>query len=87
MTGTPYIRYTMNTILGNTQVTISDSLFNNENIKYVSIFHKTDSAFTHKPETEGEITFVTNDVEGVKKFKGDNIMQVISQMTEFLETL
>lgn len=72
---------------GNTQVTISDSLFNNDNVKYISIFHSTNAPFSHQPETEGEITFKTNDVEGVKKFKGTNIMDVIFQMTKFLESL
>lgn len=72
---------------GKTQVTISDALFNSENVKYVNIFHKTSAAFTHSPETEGEITFATKDVEGKKKFKGTNIMDVISQMAKFLESL
>ena len=74
-------------IFGNNKVSISDSLFNNKNVKYVSIFHKTDAAFTHKPETEGEITFVLNDMQGAKKFNGENIMEVLAQMTEFLKSL
>ena len=51
------------------------------------IFHKTDAAFTHKPETEGEITFVLNDMQGAKKFNGENIMEVLAQMAEFLKSL
>ena len=74
-------------IFGNNKVSISDSLFNNKNVKYVSIFHKTDAAFTHKPETEGEITFVLNDMQGAKKFNGENIMEVLAQMTEFIKSL
>ena len=74
-------------IIGNNKVSISDSLFNNKNVKYVSIFHKTDAAFTHKPETEGEITFMLNDTQGEKKFKGENIMEVLTQMAKFLESL
>lgn len=56
-------------LLGNTKVSISDSLFNSENVKYITIFHDTNAAFTHMPETKGEITFIYNDVEGTKKFK------------------
>lgn len=74
-------------IFGNNKVTISDYLFNNRNVKYVSIFHKTDAAFTHRPETEGEITFILNDTQGEKKFKGKNIMEVLTQMIKFLESL
>ena len=74
-------------IFGNNKVTISDYLFNNRNVKYVSIFHKTDAAFTHRPETEGEITFILNDTQGEKKFKGENIMEVLTQMAKFLESL
>lgn len=74
-------------LLENTKVSISDSLFNSNNIEYIQIFHTTDDAFTHRPKTEGEITFITNDVEGKKKFKGSNIMEVITQMAKFLETL
>lgn len=74
-------------LLGNTKVSISDSLFNSKNVKYVNIFHNTNAAFTHRPETTGEITFVSNDVEGKKKFKGLSIMEVIGQMAEFIETL
>ena len=74
-------------LFGDTNVSISDTLFNNKNVKYVSIFHKTDAAFTHKPETEGEITFVLNDMQGEKKFNGENIMEVLTQMAEFLESL
>lgn len=74
-------------LLGNTKVSISDSLFNSENIKYINIFHITNDAFSHRPETIGEITFVSNDVEGRKKFKGSSIMEVIGQMAEFIETL
>lgn len=74
-------------LLGNTKVSISDSLFNSENVKYINIFHITNDAFSHQPETAGEITFVSNDVEGRKKFKGSSIMEVIGQMAEFIETL
>ena len=74
-------------IFGNNKLAISDKLFNNKNVKYVSIFHKTDAAFSHRPETEGEITFVLNDMQGEKKFNGKNIMEVLSQMAEFLESL
>lgn len=74
-------------IFGNNKVAISDKLFNNKNVKYVSIFHKTDAAFSHRSETEGEITFVLNDMQGEKKFNGENIMEVLTQMAEFLESL
>ena len=74
-------------IFGNNKLAISDKLFNNKNVKYVSIFHKTDAAFSHRPETEGEITFVLNDMQGEKKFNGENIMEVLAQMAEFLESL
>ena len=74
-------------LLGNTKVSISDSLFNNKNIEYIQIFHDNNAAFTHKPETKGTITFVSNDVEGAKRFRGSNIMEVISQMAEFIDTL
>lgn len=74
-------------LLGNTKVSISDSLFNSKNIKYIYIHHINDAAFTHEPETTGKITFIINDVEGAKKFNGSNIMEVISQMAEFIDTL
>lgn len=74
-------------LLGNTNLSISDSLFNSDNIKYVNIFHITDDAISHTPRTEGEITFISNDVEGRKKFRGSSIMEVIVQMAEFIETL
>ena len=74
-------------ILGNTKVSISDSLFNKNNVKYVSIFHNTCSYFTDKPETEGKIRFVSNDIRGEKTFKGENIMEVLTQMAKFLESL
>lgn len=74
-------------LLGNTKVSISDSLFNSKNIKYIYIYHANDTILTHKPETEGTITFIYNDVEGKKKFKGSNIMEVIAQMAEFIDTL
>ena len=74
-------------ILGNTKVSISDSLFNKNNVKYVSIFHNTCSYFTDKPETEGKIRFVLNDIGGEKTFKGENIMEVLTQMAKFLESL
>lgn len=74
-------------LLGNTNLSISDSLFNSDNIKYVNIFHITDDAISHTPRTEGEITFISNDVEGRKKFRGSSIMEVIAQMVEFIETI
>ena len=74
-------------LLGNTKVSISDSLFSSKNVKYIKILHDNDAVFTHQPKTEGWITFTFNDVEGTKKFKGSNIMEVISQMAEFIETL
>lgn len=74
-------------LLGNTKVSISDSLFNSKNVKYIQIFHDNNAAFTHEPVTKGTITFVSNDVEGAKKFRGSNIMEVIAQMTEFIDTL
>lgn len=74
-------------IIGNIKVTVSDYLFNSENVKRITLYHVTDGAFTHKPETRGEITFISDDVEGTKKFKGSNIMEVIAQMTKFLETI
>ena len=74
-------------LLGNTRVSISDSLFNSKNVEYITIFHDTNAAFTHMPETKGELIFISNDVEGKKKFKGSSIMEVISQMAEFIDTL
>ena len=74
-------------LLGNTKVSISDSLFNSKNVKYIQIFHDNNATFTNKPETDGAITFISNDVEGKKKFKGSSIMEVITQMAEFIETL
>ena len=74
-------------IFGNNKVAISDKLFNNKNVKYVSIFHMTDDGFGNKHETEGKITFVLNDIQGEKKFNGENIMEVLAQMAEFLESL
>ena len=74
-------------LLGNTKVSISDSLFSSKNVKYIQIFHDNDAAFTHRPETEGTITFISNDVEGRKKFKCSSVMEVISQMAEFIDTL
>ena len=74
-------------LLGNTKVSISDSLFKSKNVAYINIFHINDAAFSHEPETQGEITFISNDVEGKKKFKGSNIMEVITQMVKFIEIL
>ena len=74
-------------LLGNTKMSISDSLFNSENVKSIRIFHDTEALFTHQPETRGEIVFISNDTEGKKKFKGLSIMEVIGQMAEFIETL
>lgn len=74
-------------IFGDTLPNVSDELFNNANVKYVSLFHKTKDYFTKLPETTGEITFVTNNLEGKRKFEGKNIFDVISQMQEFLKTL
>ena len=45
-------------IFGNNKLAISDKLFNNKNVKFVSIFHKTDAAWSNRPETDGEITVV-----------------------------
>lgn len=73
--------------LANTKVSISDSLFNSKNVEYINIFHENNAAFTHQPETKGTITFISNDVEGTKRFKGSSIMEVISQMAEFIDTL
>ena len=74
-------------IIGDIKVTVSDYLFNSENVKRITLYHVTDGVFTHKPETRGEIIFISDDVEGTKKFKGSNIMEVIAQMTKFLETI
>ena len=74
-------------LLGNAKVSISDSLFSSKNVEYIQILHDNNAAFTHKPETKGTITFISNDVESKKKFKGSNIMEVISQMAEFIDTL
>lgn len=74
-------------IFGKTDISISDTLFNNKNIKYVSIFHKTCEVITKKPETTGTITFMVDDMEGEKKFIGKNVMEVITQMAKFIETL
>ena len=74
-------------LLGNTKVSISDSLFNSKNVEYIQVFYTKEEAFTRKPEARGEITFISNDVEGRKKFKGSSIMEVISQMAEFIDTL
>lgn len=73
--------------LGNTKISLSNSLFNSENVKHINIFHDTKALFTHQPETRGEIVFISNDTEGKKKFKGSNIMEVIIQMAEFIEIL
>lgn len=74
-------------IFGNTKVSISDSLFNKNNVKYVSILHNTCSYFTNKPKTEGHLKFVSNDTIGEKTFEGENIMEVLTQMAKFLESL
>lgn len=74
-------------LLGNTKISISDSLFKSKNVAYINIFHINNATFSHEPETKGEITFISNDVEGRKKFEGSSIMEVIAQMAEFIETL
>ena len=74
-------------LFGDTNVSISDTLFNNKNVKYVSIFHNTCDCISKRPETTGSITFIKDDMEGEKKFVGKNIMEVISKMVEFIGTL
>ena len=74
-------------LFGDTNVSISDTLFNNKNVKYVSIFHNTCDCISKRPETTGSITFIKDDMEGEKKFTGKNIMEVISKMVEFIGTL
>lgn len=74
-------------LFGDTNVSISDTLFNNKNVKYVSIFHNTCDCISKRPETTGSITFIKGDMEGQKKFVGKNIMEVISKMVEFIGTL
>ena len=58
-------------------------------VKYKSkiLFTMTDDGCTNRHETEGKITFVLNDIQGEKKFNGENIMEVLAQMAEFLESL
>ena len=69
-------------IFGNNKVAISDKLFNNKNVKYVSIFHMTDDGFGNKHETEGKITFVLNDIQGEKKFNGEGRVLIRPSGTE-----
>ena len=74
-------------LLGNTKVSISDSLFNSKNIEYIHVFYVKEEAFTRKPEARGEIVFISNEVEGRKQFKGSSIMEIIAHMAEFIDTL
>lgn len=66
---------------------ISDELFQNSNIEYINIFHKTCDFITKRPETEGEITFSHGNLEGKRTFKGNNITEVLQQMMEFCKTI
>lgn len=66
---------------------ISDELFQNKNIKYISIFHITEAAFTHAPSTEGTITFESDGLEGKRCIKGSSIYDVLKQMMEFCKTI
>lgn len=56
---------------------ISDELFKNSNIEYISIFHKTCDYFTEQPETEGIIKFSSGSVDGERSFNGNNITEVL----------
>ena len=66
---------------------ISDELFQNKNIKYISIFHITKSAFTNAPSTEGTITFMSDGLEGKRCITGSSIYDVLKQMIEFCKTI
>lgn len=66
---------------------ISDELFQNKNIKYISIFHITEDAFTKAPSTEGTITFMSDGLEGKRCIKGSSIYDVLQQMMEFCKTI
>lgn len=66
---------------------ISDELFQNKNIEYISIFHVTRDAFTKAPSTEGTITFMSDGLEGKRCIKGSSIYNVIKQMMEFCKTI
>lgn len=72
---------------GTSNINISDTLFNNSNIKYISLWYNSKAALTSLPESSGEITFRLFDTEGKKKFKGSNIIDILNQMKEFCETL
>ena len=49
-------------LFGDTNVSISDTLFNNKNVKYVSIFHNTCDCISKRPETTGSITFIKGEL-------------------------
>lgn len=66
---------------------ISDELFQNKNIKYISIFHVTRDAFTKAPSTEGTITFESDGLEGKRCIKGSSIYDVLKQMMEFCKMI
>lgn len=66
---------------------ISDELFQNKNIKYISIFHVTRDAFTKAPSTEGTITFMSDGLEGKRCITGSSIYDVLQQMMEFCKTI
>lgn len=72
--------------IGNPNI-ISDELFQNKNIKYISIFHITRNAFTKAPSTEGTITFMSDGLEGKRCIKGSSIYDVLKQMMEFCKTI
>ena len=74
-------------LFGDTNVSISDTLFNNKNVKYVSIFHNTCDCISKRPETTSSITLLKGDMEGKNKFAGKNIMEVISKMVEFIKII
>lgn len=59
---------------------ISDELFQNKNIKYISIFHVMRDAFTKAPSTEGTITFISDGLEGKRCITGNSIYDVLKQM-------
>lgn len=66
---------------------ISDELFQNSNIEYINIFHKTCDFLTKQPETEGDIVLSSGSVEGKRIFKGNSITEVLQQMMEFCKTI
>lgn len=66
---------------------LSDYLFKNNNVKYISLWYNTSAAFSGKPEATGSITFKSDSLEGKKEFKGESIFDVLNQMYEFLKRL